>query len=199
MTIALLLKRMAALLPLCVAASGACAMTFQPSYVDGRPAIVAVGQITLDSPSEFAAMSVVSGTPVYLNSPGGNVGAAVALGSLFRSRGVTAVVAGVTENGVSVPGACYSACAYALVGASRRVVPGRSRVGIHRMQAATEALVGAYERAEHRAAASTLKGYTARMGVDPSMISSAERTPPASIHVLTAGELRRWGVANGRY
>ncbi len=193
------LKRFALALLLAGTASAASAMSFQPTIVDGRPGIVAVGQITMDTPGEFAAVPVAPGTPVYLNSPGGNVGAAVSLGSLFRSRGVTAVVAGVTENGVAVAGACYSACAYALVGASRRYVPGRSRVGIHRMQAATEALAGADERAEHRAAASTLKGYTARMGVDPLMISSAERTPSQSIHVLTASELRRWGVANGRY
>ena len=189
----------AALLMSSVVGAPASAMTFQSTYVDGRPGIVAIGQITMDTPSEFATVPVAPGTPVYLNSPGGNVGAAVSLGSLFRSRGVTAVVAGVTEDGVAVTGACYSACVYALVGASRRVVPGRSRVGIHRMQAATEDLTGSYERAEHRAAASTLMGYTARMGVDPSMISSAERTPSASIHVLTARELRRWGVANSRY
>ncbi len=189
----------ASLLLSCVAAGSACAMTFQPTYVNGRPGLVAIGQITLDTPSEFAAVPVAPGTQVYLNSPGGNVGAAVQLGSLFRSRGITAVVASVTGDGVAVAGACYSACVYALVGAGRRVVPGRSRVGIHRMQAATADLTGSYERAEHRAAASTLMGYTARMGVDPSMISSAERTPSASIHVLTARELRRWGVANSRY
>ena len=194
------LKRLAVALPMCgMAIAGASAMTFQPTYVDGRPGIVAIGQITMDTPSEFAAVPVAPGTQVYLNSPGGNVGAAVSLGSLFRSRGVTAVVASVAESGVSMPGACYSACVYALVGASRRVVPVRSRVGIHRMQAATEDLTGSYERAEHRAAASTLMGYTARMGVDPSMIASAERTPSASIHVLSARELRRWGVANSRY
>ena len=193
------LKRLAAALLMSVmAVGGASAMTFQSTYVNGRPAVVAIGQITLDTPSEFAAVPVSPGTQVFLNSPGGNVGAAVQLGSMFRSRGVTVVVAGVTEEGTSVAGACYSACVYALVGASRRVVPGRSRVGIHRMQAATEALSGADERAEHRAAASTLMGYTARMGVDPSMIASAERTPSASIHVLTSRELRRWGVANGR-
>ena len=199
MMIARSLRRLAATFLLSsVAVGGAAAMTFQPTTVDGRPGIVAVGQITLDTPTEFAAVPMAPGTQVYLNSPGGNVGAAVQLGSLFRSRGITAVVAGVTEEGVAVPGACYSACVYALVGAGRRVVPGRSRVGIHRMQAATEDLTGAYERAEHRAAASTLKGYTARMGVDPSMISSAERTPSTSIHVLTSRELRQWGVANGR-
>lgn len=200
MTVVHSLKRLgAALLMSGMAVASASGMSFQPTYVDGRPGIVAVGQITMDTPSEFAAVPVSPGTQVYLNSPGGNVGAAVSLGNLFRSRGVTAVVAGVTETGVSMPGACYSACVYALVGASRRVVPGRSRVGIHRMQAATEDLTGSYERAEHRAAASTLMGYTARMGVDPSMIASAERTPSASIHVLTQRELRRWGVANGRY
>ena len=200
MTVVHSLKRLgAALLMSGMAVASASGMSFQPTYVDGRPGIVAVGQITMDTPSEFAAVPVSPGTQVYLNSPGGNVGAAVSLGNLFRSRGVTAVVAGVTETGVSMPGSCYSACVYALVGASRRVVPGRSRVGIHRMQAATEDLTGSYERAEHRAAASTLMGYTARMGVDPSMIASAERTPSASIHVLTQRELRRWGVANGRY
>ena len=194
------LERLAAVLLLSgVATTAASAMSFQPAYVDGHPGIIAVGQITMDTPSEFASVPVAPGTQVYLNSPGGNVGAAVSLGNLFRSRGVTAVVAGVTQSGVSMPGGCYSACVYALVGASRRVVPGGSRVGIHRMQAATEDLTGSYERAEHRAAASTLMGYTARMGVDPSMIASAERTPSASIHVLSARELRRWGVANSRY
>ena len=193
------LERLAAALLLSgVTVASASAMSFQPTVVDGRPGIVAIGQITMDTPAEFAAVPAAPGTPVYLNSPGGNVGAAVSLGSLFRSRGITAVVAGVTADGMAVPGGCYSACVYALVGASRRVVPGRSRVGIHRMQAATEDLTGPYERAEHRAAASTLMGYTARMGVDPSMISSAERTPSASIHVLSPRELRRWGVATGR-
>lgn len=202
MSVVTVLKRVAAALLLTsVAGSAAGAMSFEPRLVGGRSAIVAVGQITMDTPAAFAATPVLPGTAVYLNSPGGNVGAAVQLGSLFRSRGVKAVVAGVTEGGVPVAGACYSACVYALVGASRRVVPGRSRVGIHRMLAAAldgSAMTGAYERAEHRAAASTLMGYTARMGVDPGMIASAERTPSTSIHVLTPRELRHWGVANGR-
>ena len=104
------LRRLAVTLLLSsVAVGGAAAMTFQPTYVDGRPGVVAVGQITLDTPAEFAAVPMAPGTQVYLNSPGGNVGAAVQLGSLFRSRGITAVVAGVTEEGVAVPGACYSA------------------------------------------------------------------------------------------
>lgn len=187
-----------ALLVSAAAVTGASAMSFQPAFVDGRPAIVALGQITLDTPAEFASVPVAPGMPVFLNSPGGNVGAAVQLGSMFRARGVTAVIAGVTESGRTTVGACYSACVYAFVGASRRVVPGGSQVGIHRMHAATEELAGAYERAEHRAAASTLMGYTARMGVDPSMIAFAERTPSAGIHVLTQRELRRWHVANTR-
>ena len=178
------LQRLASVVLLASASAGtAGAMTFQPTYVNGRPAIVAIGQITLDTPGEFAAVPAAPGTQVYLNSPGGNVGAAVSLGALFRSRGVTAVVASVTQGGVAVPGACYSACVYALVGASHRVVPGRSRVGIHRMQAATEDLTGAYERAEHRAAASTLMSYSARMGVgsvDDRPRPSA-RHPPASM------------------
>ena len=87
-----------------VAVGSAAAMTFQPTYVDGRPGIVAIGEITLDTPAEFAAAAPAPGTLVYLNSPGGNVGAAVQLGSLFRSRAITAVVAGVTEDGVAVPG-----------------------------------------------------------------------------------------------
>lgn len=189
----------AALLISGLAIGSAHAMTFQPTFVDGRPGLVASGLITLDTPSEFAAVPVAPGTHVYLNSPGGNVGAAVQLGSLFRSRGITAVVAGVTEQGVAVAGGCYSACAYALVGAARRVVPGRSQVGIHRMKAATDELTGADERAGRRAASSMLMGYTARMGVDPSMISSAERTSSSNMHVLTPRELRRWGVANSRH
>lgn len=174
------------------------AMSFQPVAASGGgTVIVATGTITLDTPSEFAALPVAPGTTLYLNSPGGNVGAAVQLGSLFRRRGVTAVVAGISPRGVPVAGACYSACVYALVGAAHRVVPARSQVGIHRMHAASEALAGAYERAEHRAATSTLMGYTAQMGVDPSMIASAERTPSSAIHLLTRSELRRWGVDGG--
>ena len=109
MTVVHSLKRLgAALLMSGMAVASASGMSFQPTYVDGRPGIVAVGQITMDTPSEFAAVPVAPGTQVYLNSPGGNVGAAVSLGNLFRSRGVTAVVAGVTETGVSMPGACYT-------------------------------------------------------------------------------------------
>ena len=187
-----------AVLSFAIVPTVAAAMTFERTVVEGRPAIVAIGQITLDTPAEFASVPIAPGARVYLNSPGGNVGAAVQLGSMFRERGITAVIAGVTERGRTTIGACYSACVYAFVGASRRVVPGRSQVGIHRMQAATEDVSGTYERAEHRAAASTLAGYTYEMGVDPSLIASAERTPSTSIHVLTPRELRRWGVANGR-
>ncbi len=188
---------MALVVPLAAGwAASAAAMSFQPIDVGGRAGVLATGPITLDTPAEFAALPVAPGTPLYLNSPGGNVGAAVQLGGLFRSRGVTAVVAGVTGNGVAVAGACYSACVYALVGAATRVVPAGSRVGIHRMHAASAEMHGAYERAEHSAAAGVLMDYTAQMGVDPSMIAFAEHTPSTSIHVLTPRELRRWGVSS---
>ncbi|MFM9152903.1 MAG: hypothetical protein ACKOPC_04745, partial [Methylocystis sp.] len=32
-----------------------------------------------------------------------------------------------------ISGRCYSACVYALMGGSRRVIPPESRVGVHRM------------------------------------------------------------------
>ncbi len=179
-------------------------MTFEP--VSGN-ALAAVGRITERTPALFldaVHRTGGRGTTVYLDSPGGGVVASMVFGSLMRQVGATAIVAKASSSffggGGIQPGECFSACVYALIGASRRVIPRQSLVGIHRMFLSIDGGqdVTAYASRQQRSAAvdirSRLSQYTARMGVSPEMIAQAERTPSDNIHVLTPTEIRRYRV-----
>ena len=94
--------------------------------------------------------------PVYLNSPGGALSNALAMGRLMRQRGMTAGVGRTIPQGCdplrerepaceaskrsgrqldaelrSARAVCGSACVYALVGAKLRLVPAGARLGVH--------------------------------------------------------------------
>src|ERR1700744_3228354 len=104
-------------------------------------AIVADGEITNSTPQEF--LSFVSThlqanvrAVVFLNSPGGRVVASMELGQIFRRLGVASIVAraGQAYGGTALAaGHCFSACVYALMGGSKRIIPPQSKVGVHRM------------------------------------------------------------------
>ena len=159
----------AALAVLPMMPASAFAMEFSTVPIDNRcdevscrRAVVAEGEITSESPSQFSQFLrrqlQVPGlhAVVFLNSPGGNVESSLQLGALLHSAGAAVVIgrpvilSGQTQGqnravarrqvmgslGV-VPGHCASACVYSLMGARKRVVPAGARVGVHRMSART--------------------------------------------------------------
>jgi hypothetical protein len=174
-------------------------------------AIVADGEITNSTPQEF--LSFVSThlqgnvrAVIFLNSPGGRVVASMELGQIFRKLGVAAIVAraGQTYGGTAVAaGHCFSACVYALMGGSKRIIPPQSKVGVHRMfqyEASVDPSGGAtisrrYDNGKMRA---MLSRYSRQMGVNSRVIEDAERTSSDSLHVLSNGEIARWRLGQPR-
>ena len=145
---------------------------------------------------------------VFLHSPGGKVVASMKLGELFRSSGALAIVArvrpsrpGSGRNAAIAPGACYSACVYALMGGKKRVVPPNSVAGIHRMfNYVGEADPDSLDHQRRKiydtgALGSELEKYAGVMGVSPALVAEAETVSSNSIHIVTPAEMRRWRLA----
>jgi hypothetical protein len=187
------------------------AMTFESVGAGSVNAVSATGSITEQTPQAFAAYlrEGSHGTQpltVYIDSPGGVVLSSMELGQLMRKAHVTVVVGKANAGFFSGPnvdaGECYSACVYALMGGSRRVIPPNSQVGIHRMFLAIDGMgdVTKFVEGKARSAANPVRGaltaYTSRMGVSPDLISRAEQS--SDFHVLSQAEIRKWrlGVPN---
>jgi hypothetical protein len=92
-----------------------------------------------------------------------------------------------------------------MMGGIRRVVPPESRVGIHRMSREEPApnmarsLHGFVRTYASEDMVDALADYAAQMGVNPTIIHTAERISPDEIHILSSAELRRWRLASGKF
>jgi hypothetical protein len=148
---------------------------------------------------------------VLLHSPGGNVLGATKLGKVLRKLGVAVVVARADEStkliGSNIrlaPGRCMSACVFVLMGGAKRVVPTPSKVGIHRMfrmETGRDPAGGpSYRRVFANAPfVEQLRQYSAEMGVSSSLVDSAERISPDTVHIVSPAELRRWRLGSPKF
>ena len=167
--------------------------------------IVADGVIEAETPQAFAdfarqeAKAPRLPSLIFMNSPGGNVVASMELGDEFRKLRAAVMVAGYASVGTRsgpVAGECLSACVYALMGATRRVIPPDSKVGLHRMSLEAPGENGG-GLADKRLVA-ILAQYAARMGVNPAIVWHAESQTPGVLHILSAAEIARWRLASTR-
>ena len=170
--------------------------------------VVAQGVIEAETPNDFlrfaraAALANGLRAVVFIDSPGGNVVGSMELGVAFRRLRLAAVVAGYANSGgISglVAGECVSACVYALMGAVRRVAPAMSRVALHRMSIAPETAAGGVRRYADARLVELVVNYARRMGVNPMVVRAAESLPPDHVRLLSARELRTWGLATSRF
>lgn len=227
MTRSSLLSAVAGALAVSLAASVAAAAAAEMSFrvVDfGDPGscrsacpqvIAAEGEIVSRTPQaflDFVGAHIGSGrlhSIVLIHSQGGQVVASMELGQAFRKIGAAAIVArvpaqGVGKGGVVLSGRCYSACVYALMGATKRVAPPQSRVGIHRMfmyeanrspeSQTTLSRVYATEPLVNR-----LGQYAHVMGVSEDLVRAAETINPDKIRILSTSEMRRWKLAGPKF
>lgn len=196
-------------------------MTFRLATLSGGlcgskcpQAIVANGVIEEGTPDAFVAFAKSASLDghlrgmILLNSPGGRVVAAMRLGQIFRQLRVSIAIAGYKEVGQRAgptTGHCMSACVYLMMGGVKRVVPPDSQVGIHRMSA-----TGYGDTQPHTSASpsiayadenmvNSLAHYAAQMGVDPTLIRTAETIPPETIRILTAAEIRGWHLSTAHF
>src|SRR5215475_8173076 len=160
--------------------------------------------------------------PIVFDSLGGVIGEALVLGRILRERRMAASVGESYPEGckariaaeescrqimqanrelkaqLRTAGAvCYSACVYALLGASARHVPADARVGIHASApTAASARPGAPTAEQLH---NNRKRYILEMGANPDLQDAAVKTPPPGVYVLSRDELVRYAVESARY
>lgn len=187
--------------------SGACGETC-------RVLVSAAGMIrpeTVRDFEAFAATADLRGATLVLNSEGGSVHGALALGRAVRSLGMTTTVGRVLEpsaktgNRVALsPRAdCESMCAFVLLGGSRRVVPDEARVSVHqiwlgdRRDDAAAATYSAEDLVLVQRDIGQLAQYTIEMGGTVELLEVSLRVPPwEPMRTLSRAELRRMQLDN---
>jgi hypothetical protein len=160
-----------------------------------------------------AAIERLSGRrlPILIHSPGGSVPDAMAMGALIRAKGLAVAVARTSITncpeaaskcpdgpGAAITGgaACASACVLVLAGGVERLAGPMARIGVHQ----TTTLVKEPEGLAHRTSTRKLyqqqgvdaevEAYLAAMGVDEPVMTLMRKTPAASVHWLSLGDLK---------
>jgi hypothetical protein len=159
----------------------------------------------------FARANDVRGARLVLDSEGGSVLSALALGRAIRKFDMTttvgrtvllpAVGSEAPRATISNSASCESMCAFLLLAGTRRYVPMEARVLVHQIwlgaksKRAREVSYTADELQLVQRDIGRLTRYTAEMGGSMELIETALRVPPwEPMHRLSADELRRMQV-----
>jgi hypothetical protein len=161
--------------------------------------------------------------PIFFNSGGGLLGPSIGVGILLRANHMRAGVGRTIPVGcrdaiqaddacrklmqsgpehqsrLRESGAiCASSCAYALLGASTRIIAYVTRLGVHAYRA-VQVPSGTWpdqrEPPSRLVVVDRLKQYAIQMGVDFGLVELAEATNHRSMHWLSRDEIARFGVA----
>jgi hypothetical protein len=172
-----------------------------------RAWISAVGVISSHTAGDFAAFAAandVRGATLVLDSPGGSVLAALALGALIRKFEMTTTVgrtiAPRTTSGqgatLSPAGSCQSMCVFVLLGGKRRYVPPEAEVLVHQIWLAHEsarpldASYTAQDLSLVQRDIGRIARYTVEMGGNIELLETALRVPPWNpLYALTVDEI----------
>ena len=121
-----------------------------------------------------------------LNSRGGNVESAIAIGRELRR--MRAYVLTWDE------APCHSSCVFILAGGVRRMLGGN--IGIHRPYSlSTEKRDYDSVQREHRRITTLAKAYLEEVNVSPTLFDAMMRIPPERIRILSQSELEIYGIA----
>jgi ATP-dependent protease ClpP protease subunit len=126
---------------------------------------------------------------IDVDSPGGELFAALEIGRLLRAEGASIAVG---------PGAsCLSACVFLLMGALDRSISDDARVGIHRPSLGAPPAGGpgpGHEAAIVAAMAESLVLYAQQMHVSRRLIDAMMAIPPDRVELLSAAALTTYGI-----
>jgi len=170
--------------------------------------VSAVGIITADSPKdfdEFARDRQLNGATFVLDSSGGSVNDAIALGRRFRGLGAlttvgTSLVSQTAQGdraSVMPEAYCESMCVFLLLSGKTRYVPSAAHVRVHQIwmgDRADDARAASYSAQDLMIVErdiGRLAKYTFEMGGAGELLSLALSVPPwEDLHELSAAELR---------
>jgi len=177
--------------------------------------IAASGAITVDSARDFELFAQghnLTGATMVLDSDGGSVLGAIALGRAIRRSGLDTTVGRIVDiagseqdepRGRFSPRAdCESMCGFVLLGGVHRTVPPQARVMVHqiwlgdRRDDPTAANYTAEDLVLVQRDIGRLAQYTIQMGGSIDLLDLALRIPPwEPMHALTPDETRRTRLA----
>ena len=159
----------------------------------GHPQVYLQGEIDDAAPQRFQAMvnsgHILAGSDIYLNVSGGNPGAGMALGRMFRAAGMA------THLGTPRPprhasvaaktAVCVDACVYAYLGGLYRWTPsGRDRIGFSMSPTtATSDPPG-------------MQAYLKDMDIDPVALAATTKPAQTGRIWMTADQMMADGLAN---
>lgn len=178
------------------AGPGAPAMRAMPEQLEFTAADGAIGIVGQIAPGdadrfvEWLDQTRSADTLISLDSSGGSVADAVAIGRTIRSAGYRTQVA---QGAV-----CLSACPYMLAGGTERQVADGGVVGVHQHDFGENTILPAFMaiRDLQRGQAGVLDFLT-DMGIDLRLMSYALRTPPEDINILTPETLADLRLVTG--
>jgi len=173
--------------------------------------IAASGAITADTPRNFLVFAQnrdLTGATMVIDSDGGSVLGAIALGREIRNLKLATTVGHIVDlptEGQEEPRAtlspaadCESMCAFVLLGGVRRSVPADARVMVHqiwlgdRRDDPTAASYSAEDLVLVQRDIGRLAQYASDMGASADLLDLALRIPPwEPMHSMTRDELRR--------
>jgi hypothetical protein len=175
---------------------------------DCRDWIEAVGVITSDTPALFEKIATgrdLSSATAVLNSSGGSVLDALALGRVWRKAGIFTTVGQVTEadglNGkvraIKPDAYCESMCVFLLLSGTTRIVPPEAHVRVHQIwmgDRANDAKAATYTAQDLMIVerdVGRLAKYTFDMGGTGELLTLALSVPPwEPLHELSRAEMR---------
>jgi hypothetical protein len=168
--------------------------------------VAAVGIITADTPKDFedfARGRQLGGSTVVLDSSGGSVNDAIALGRRFRNLGLLTTVGITNRSGkaarpsVSGEAYCESMCVFLLLSGKTRYVPETAHVRVHQIwmgDRADDARAASYSAQDLMIVErdiGRLAKFTFDMGGAGDLLSLALNVPPwEDLHELDANELK---------
>ena len=119
-----------------------------------------------------------------LNTEGGDVEAAIAIGRQLRKIGAFALTFD--------QGRCYSACIFILSGATRRGLS--SSIGIHRPYSTGNELDRKKIDASQKSLEKLVKEYLIEVNISPNLYDLMNTIPPEKIYFPTESELQKFGI-----
>ena len=177
--------------------------------------VAATGMIRAETARDFetfAARNNLRGSTIVLNSEGGSVHGAIALGRSIRKLQMSTTVGrtvdtkGAADPRVAsiVPRAdCESMCAFVLLAGAKRIVPAEARVRVHqiwlgdRRDDAAAANYSAEDLVLVQRDIGKLAQYTIEMGGSVELLEVSLRIPPwEPMRVLSRDEMRRMNLDN---
>ncbi len=165
------------------AAPGSPAMNPMPQRLEfgmSGDRITVTGQIAAGDADRFAAWMAegrAEAAGIDLDSSGGSVNDALAIGRTIRSAGL--------DTRVGDGAVCMSACPYMLAGGTARQVADGGLVGVHQHYFGENSILPAFLAVQDvQRGQAAVMDYLTEMGVDLRLMSHALKTPPKEINIL---------------